>query len=205
MLQFITHSTDGRDTLWGARAAIEGGCRWVQLRMKDATDEEVLAIGRQLSEVCHANGVTLIIDDRVHLVDTLNADGVHLGKNDMPVGEARKILGPCKIIGATANTIEDAFHAVEEGADYLGIGPFRFTTTKKKLSPVLGLDGLTAIMTRLREVSEIPVVAIGGITEADIQGIMKTGVTGVALSGVILNAVDPADTTRKILNLLTTK
>ena len=205
MFQFITHSNVNCDTLQGAQAAIEGGCKWVQLRMKEATDDEVLDVGRQLGALCRANGVTFIIDDRVHLVDTLNADGVHLGKNDMPVTEARSILGPDKIIGATANTIEDALHAVEQGADYLGIGPFRFTTTKEKLSPVLGLNGLYDLMTSLRKVSNIPVVAIGGITGADIPDIMKTGVTGVALSGVILNADDPVETTSKILKLLTTK
>ncbi|MDE6085363.1 MAG: thiamine phosphate synthase [Muribaculaceae bacterium] len=198
MLQFITHSTDSRDTLQGARAAIEGGCKWVQLRMKDATDDEVLETGKALGELCREKAVTFIIDDRVHLVSPLGADGVHLGKNDMPVSEARAILGHDKIIGTTANTVDDVFGAVDQGADYIGLGPFRFTTTKKKLSPVLGLEGLVNVMTKLREVSDIPVVAIGGITEDDIEDIMKTGVTGVALSGVILNAADPVGMTRSI-------
>ena len=200
MLQFITHRNPQLYEIEGARAALEGGCKWIQLRMKEASDEEFVAVGRVIGKMCKEAGAKFILDDRVHLVETLDADGVHVGKKDMPVPEARKIIGPNRIIGATANTLEDALKAVKDGADYLGIGPFHFTTTKQRLAPVLGLDGLTELMTKLREVSDIPVVAIGGIKDADIRDIMRSGVTGIAVSGNILNAPSPKEKTEIILN-----
>lgn len=107
MLQFITHHTDRYDEIAGTRAVLEGGCRWVQLRMKDAPAEEVLRIGREIEKLCREYGAKFILDDHVELVRELNADGVHLGKLDTPVAEARRILGPEYLIGATANTFED--------------------------------------------------------------------------------------------------
>ena len=104
MLQFITHHTDRYDEIAGTRAVLEGGCRWVQLRMKDTPAEEVLRIGREIEKLCREYGAKFILDDHVELVRELNADGVHLGKLDMPVAEARRLLGPEYLIGATANT-----------------------------------------------------------------------------------------------------
>lgn len=112
MLQFITHHTDRYDEIAGTRAVLEGGCRWVQLRMKDAPAEEVRRIGREIEKLCREYGAKFILDDHVELVRELNADGVHLGKLDMPVAEARRLLGPEYLIGATANTFED----IERGA-----------------------------------------------------------------------------------------
>lgn len=201
MLQFITHTNDRYDYVSGAHAALEGGCRWIQLRMKDAPDSEVIAAARVLRPICTEVGAVFVLDDRVHLVAETGADGVHLGKNDMPVAEARRILGD-KIIGATANTYDDMAAAVAAGADYIGLGPFRFTTTKARLSPVLGLEGYRDIMSRFRRLSQLPVVAIGGITPDDIPAIMQTGVTGIALSGTILGADDPVKQTENIIKLL---
>lgn len=203
MLQFITHKNERHGYLDGAEAALRGGCRWIQLRMKDESDESVIAAGRQLAPLCRAAGATFIIDDHVALVEAVGADGVHLGKNDMPVAEARRILGPDRIIGATANTFDDIAAAVVSRADYIGLGPFRFTETKKRLSPILGLGGYRDIMARCRRAGyTIPVVAIGGITPEDIEAIMATGVTGIALSGTILRADDPAAATSQIINLI---
>lgn len=203
MLQFITHKNERHGYLDGAEAALRGGCRWIQLRMKDEPDESVIAAGRQLAPLCRAAGATFIIDDHVALVDAIGADGVHLGKNDMPVAEARRILGPDRIIGATANTFDDIAAAVASGADYIGLGPFRFTETKKRLSPILGLGGYHNIMAHCRRAGySIPVVAIGGITPEDIEAIMATGVSGIALSGTILRAADPAAATSRIINLI---
>ena len=146
---------------------------------------------------------TFIIDDRVELVKELHADGVHLGKNDMSIGEARKILGDDYIIGGTANTFEDVKALAAAGADYIGCGPFRFTTTKEKLSPVLGLEGYRQIVNEMKvHHINIPIVAIGGITKEDIPEIMKTGVTGIAISGSILNAQDPTNETHDIVQLM---
>ena len=200
MLQFITHNNSRFNEVEGAKAALEGGCKWIQLRMKEASDEEFVAVGRVIGKMCKEAGAKFILDDRVHLVETLDADGVHVGKKDMPVPEARKILGPDRIIGATANTLDDALKGVNDGADYLGIGPFRFTTTKQRLAQVLGLEGLSSLMTKLREVSDIPVVAIGGIKDSDIRDIMRSGVTGIAVSGNILNAPSPKEKTEIMLN-----
>ena len=150
MLQFISHHSDKYSYLDSIRMALEGGCRWIQLRMKDATDDEVRPVAIQALQLCRDYGATFIIDDRVELVRELGADGVHLGKNDMPIAEARRILGPDYIIGGTANTIWDVKAHYSAGADYIGCGPFRFTTTKKNLSPVLGLDGYRRIVIEMR-------------------------------------------------------
>lgn len=203
MLQFITHHNQHFGYADGAAAVVAGGCRWVQLRMKDATRAELMETGLKIRDICRQAGATFIVDDHVELVGELGADGVHLGKNDMPVAEARQALGPDKIVGATANSFDDIRAAVEAGADYIGLGPFRFTTTKDKLSPVLGLEGYRQIMDRCRrEGITLPVVAIGGITADDLAPLMDTGIGGIAVSGALLNAADPAAETTKFLNLM---
>ena len=198
MLQFITLRRNGLDEIDGAKAVLDGGCRWIQLRMKDATPSEITDTGLRLRSLCDQYGATFILDDHVELVDAIGADGVHLGKNDMPVHDARQILGN-KIIGATANTLADMKAAVDAGADYIGLGPFRYTTTKQKLSPVLGLDGYRAIMSEFRRISTLPVVAIGGIELSDVPGLMATGITGIAVSGSLLTAEDPSAATAALI------
>lgn len=202
-MQFISHFTDQYDYLDSIAMALEGGCRWVQLRMKDATPEEILPIALEAQKLCKAKDATFIIDDHVELVKKIGADGVHLGKLDMPVGEARKILGDSFIIGGTSNTFEDiAMHAAA-GADYIGCGPFRFTTTKKNLSPVLGLEGYQTLVAKMRENGlTLPIVAIGGINAADIPAIMRTGVSGIALSGTVLRAENPVAEMRKLMDMM---
>ncbi|MBO4482937.1 MAG: thiamine phosphate synthase [Prevotella sp.] len=192
MIQFISHYNDRYSYLDSIRLALEGGCRWIQLRMKDATEEEILPVALEAQRMCKEVGATFIIDDHVELVKRIKADGVHLGKNDMPIAEARKMLGDDFIIGGTANTFEDVRAHYEAGANYIGCGPFRFTTTKKGLSPILGLEGYISICSQMKaEGIDLPIVAIGGITAEDIPMIMQTGVTGIALSGAVLNADDP--------------
>ena len=203
MLQFISHYTERYSYLDSIRLALEGGCRWVQLRMKDATDDEVRPIAIAAQQMCREAGATFIIDDRVELVRELHADGVHLGKNDMPIREARNILGPDFVIGGTANTFDDVKLHYESSADYIGCGPFRFTTTKQKLAPVLGLDGYRSIVSQMRAANiNIPIVAIGGITEDDIPAILATGITGIALSGTVLRAENPVQKMNELLNII---
>ena len=200
-LQFITHYTDRYTYFDSARMALEGGCRWIQLRMKEATEEEVEKEAIRVQDLCRQYGATFIIDDHVALAKKLHADGVHVGKKDMPIAEARKLLGKDFIIGGTANTFEDVQMHYAAGADYIGCGPFRFTTTKKNLSPVLGLEGYRNIVSRMKETGiNLPIVAIGGIAFEDIPAIMQTGVSGIALSGSILRADDPIAETRRIIN-----
>ena len=134
-LQFITHYTEQYGYTDAARLALEGGCRWIQLRMKDASPEEWMRTGEEVEALCRRYGATFILDDHVEWVDVLHADGVHLGKSDMPIDEARRLLGQDRIIGGTANTLEDVMLHAARGADYIGCGPFRFTTTKRKARP----------------------------------------------------------------------
>ena len=203
MVQFISHYSERYSYLDSIQLALEGGCRWIQLRMKDATDDEVRPIAVEAQKLCRAYGAKFIIDDRVLLVHELQADGVHLGKNDMPIREARRLLGSDYIIGGTANTFEEAKAHYEASADYIGCGPFRFTTTKQKLAPVLGLDGYRQIIRKLRAANiTIPVVAIGGITKDDIPAILQTGITGIALSGTVLRADDPIAEMKHIINII---
>ena len=185
MVQFISHYSERYSYLDSIQLALEGGCRWIQLRMKDATDDEVRPIAVEAQKLCRAYGAKFIIDD------------------DMPIREARQILGPDFIIGGTANTFEDAKAHYEASADYIGCGPFRFTTTKQKLAPVLGLDGYRQIIRKLRAANiTIPVVAIGGITKDDIPAILQTGITGIALSGTVLHADDPIAEMKHIINII---
>lgn len=201
-LQFITHFTDRYSYYDSARMALEGGCRWIQLRMKDASPEELEQEAVKVQALCREYHAVFIIDDHVELVKRLHADGVHLGKMDMPVAEARRILGNDFIIGGTANTFEDVKMHYEAGANYVGCGPFRYTTTKKNLSPILGLEGYRNIISRLKaENIAMPLVAIGGITKEDIPVIAETGVVGIALSGTVLRADDPVREMRELVKM----
>ncbi len=203
MIQFITHYTDSISYLDSVRIALNGGCKWVQLRMKNASVDEIRPVALEAQSLCKAAGATFIIDDHVALVKEIGADGVHLGKNDMPIDEARKILGDNFIIGGTANTFEDVEMHWKNSANYIGCGPFRFTTTKEKLSPVLGLEGYCQIVQQMKEAGiDLPIVAIGGITAEDVPQIMKTGVTGIALSGTVLRAEDPVNEMKRLLEIV---
>ena len=150
-LQFITHCNDRYSYLDSVKIALDGGCRWVQLRMKGVDDTVFCKTALIANELCKSANATFILDDRAHLVNDIGADGVHLGKNDMSIAEARSLLGKDVIIGGTANTIEDVVAIFESGADYIGCGPFRFTTTKKNLSPQLGLEGYAVIIKEMRD------------------------------------------------------
>ncbi len=198
-LQFITNGKNCEETINGAIEALRGGCKWIQLRMKDTPPETIEETALLLKKECAKYSAILIIDDHVDIVKKTEVDGVHLGLNDIPIYQAREILGNDFIIGGTANTLEQALHQTSLGADYLGIGPYQFTTTKKLLSKTIGLNGYIDLMAELRNTTQIPVVAIGGIELSDIGEIMKTGVDGIAMSGTILRADSPMEATRLIL------
>lgn len=204
-LQFITHSNDRYNYLQSAELALEGGCKWIQLRMKDVPVEEIKPIALKIKTLCKEHNAIFLIDDHVELCKKVGADGVHLGKNDMNPAEARKILGVDFIIGGTCNTYEDILK-IKDDVDYIGCGPFRFTTTKKNLAPVLGLDGYKEIVWNCRSNNiNIPIVAIGGITAEDIPDILNAGPNGIALSGTILNSPDPVSETENIVRIINTK
>lgn len=195
-LQFISHKNDRYGYIEGIRFALQGGCKWIQLRIKYLSDDAVRPLAQEAISLCRDADAIIIIDDRVELAKELGADGVHLGKNDMAVVDARKILGNKTIIGGTANTIDDVRRLYHEGADYIGCGPMRFTATKEKLAPALGIDGYKNIIETMKsEGIDLPLVAIGGLTLDDIHPLISCGVNGLAVSGSILNAVDPAAAT----------
>ncbi|MBO7233702.1 MAG: thiamine phosphate synthase [Paludibacteraceae bacterium] len=201
-LQFITHYNEHYSYIDSARVALEGGCRWLQLRMKQADDVTMEQTALVVQKMCKDYGATFIIDDNVSLVKKIKADGVHLGKNDMPIAEARKILGEQYVIGGTVNSFEDILHHLEGTApDYFGCGPFRFTTTKEKLAPTLGIEGYKRIVAQMRERDiSIPIVAIGGIRKEDIPDILACGIDGIALSGSVLNADNPVEEMQMIVD-----
>lgn len=203
MLQFITNSSTIDGTIAQARQALIGGCRWVQVRMKDATDADVAQVVDALLPQFNALDAKLIVDDRVQLVHETGAHGVHLGQNDMSPLEARKILGADKIIGYTVNNMQHGQNAVTLPIDYIGIGPWRFTTTKQRLAPVLGADGIRQIISYLRANGlNVPIVAIGGIKVEDVKDVYSTGATGVAISGEIANAADSIAATNLFIETL---
>lgn len=203
MLQFITHPSENMTILEEIENVVAGGCKWVQLRMKDTDKEEIKAVARKAKEICKKNDVILVIDDYADIAKELELDGVHLGKKDMPVDEARKFLGEEFIIGATANSFEDIEALRHTDIDYIGLGPFRFTSTKKNLSPVIGIEGYAEIMRRKAESSiNIPIVAIGGICYDDINDIMDTGINGIAVSGSLINAENMTEETKRMISLL---
>ena len=204
-LQFITHYNERYSYEDSAKIALEGGCRWIQLRIKDAEEEFLEQMALRVQSMCREYGATFIIDDNVLLAKKIGADGVHLGKNDMPVAQARQILGEKFIIGGTVNTFEDILYHLKNGTpDYFGCGPFRFTSTKKNLAPVLGFEGYRDIVLKMREKGvEIPLVAIGGIAKEDIPQLLECGVSGIALSGSIINAENPVREMADVIEILT--
>ncbi|MDR2057521.1 MAG: thiamine phosphate synthase [Dysgonamonadaceae bacterium] len=200
---FIAHETERYTYLQSIAIALEGGCRRIQLRMKEASPVEVEKTGVFAKALCEKYGAELYIDDHVEVCRNIRAKGVHLGKMDMSPRNARRILGNGFVIGGTANTFEDIQRLNEEGVDYIGLGPFHVTTTKKNLSPIIGLEGYRRIMTQCREHKiHLPIFAIGGITSDDIPPIMNTGISGIALSSTILKAKNPVTETKKIIEII---
>ena len=203
-LQFITHHNDRYSYIDSARIALEGGCRWIQLRMKDAGTSLMEDTAIVIQKMCKDYGATFIVDDHVLLAKKINADGVHLGKNDMPIAEARKTLGNSFIIGGTVNSFEDILNTLQSATpDYFGCGPFRFTATKKNLAPILGCEGYQAIVEKMKNMNiNIPLIGIGGIERSYIPMLLESGLTGIALSSSILKACNPIKEMRDIVEMI---
>lgn len=188
-LQFITQEANGISHLEICKKTLEAGIDWVQLRMKNVSDEQYLSEAKRCKSICDEHHATFILNDRVDIALEVDADGVHLGKSDMSPREARKLLGEDKIIGGTANTFEDIQFLVNQGVNYIGLGPFRFTKTKKNLSPVLGFEGYELIIKKCKDAGiTTPIVAIGGIQVDDISHLMSTNVSGIGLSSLIVHS-----------------
>lgn len=197
-LQYISQGNTAEEQFKNILGALDAGCEWIQLRFKNCTEKELTDLGVEVKKNCTQHNAIFILNDNTEIAREIKADGVHLGLTDMKIVDARKILGN-KIIGGTANILEDVLMRVEEGCDYIGLGPFRFTSTKEKLSPVLGLEGYQKIMRELydREIT-VPVYAIGGILAEDVPAILETGIYGIAVSGLITNHTDKTELIKQL-------
>ena len=192
-LHYISQQSASLTHIAAIHRALDAGCVWVQLRVKHEQETVVARYAEEAKKLCALYGAKLIINDFPLIAKAVEADGVHLGLQDMPIQAARDIVGESMVIGGTANTLEHIRQRTAEGADYVGLGPYSFTTTKEKLSPVLGLEGYAAVLQQLKaEGISIPIIAIGGLVAADVVALLQTGVHGVAVSGAITHATDPA-------------
>ncbi|WP_129714109.1 thiamine phosphate synthase [Pedobacter sp. SYP-B3415] len=185
-VQYISQGQDNQMQIRLISEVLDAGCTWIQLRHKQAPLPELRELAAVVAVRCARYKATFIINDYPELALEVGASGVHLGLNDTPVCEARALLGNDKIIGGTANTIEDIRQRITEGCDYIGLGPFAFTPTKEKLSPILGLRGYKTIFEQLSlEEKVTPIYAIGGITLSDVPALATTGLSGIAVSGML--------------------
>lgn len=191
--QRISH---GKSHLEVAEAAIMGGATIIQFRDKEMKDEEAIEVCRKIHKLTREKGIPFIVNDRVEVAKAVDAEGVHLGQEDAPLNFARKVLGKEKIIGISVETVEEALKAVEEGADYLGVGPIYPTATKPDAGSELGIS-------RLKEIKDsvnIPIVAIGGINEDNLAEVLKAGADGIAVISAVVSAPDIAQACRKLKN-----
>ena len=187
-LYFITDSTgfSEEEFLRRTEAALRGGVTFLQIREKEKTTREYLSLARKVHELTRKYNVPLIIDDRLDIALAMDAEGVHLGKSDMPIDLARKILGPDKIIGATAKTVPQALEAWQQGADYLGVGAIYPTTTKVK-TVLTSTDTLRDICNAV----PIPANAIGGLNQDNIDVLAGIPIAGICVVSAIMKAADP--------------
>ncbi|KIO76365.1 thiamine-phosphate synthase [Pedobacter lusitanus] len=198
-LHYISQAPDNGTHLTAIEKVLRAGGKWIQLRVKEQTEDAILELAVQASRLCEQYGAKLIINDYPELALKSGAYGVHLGLNDLSVSAARTILGKHRCIGGTANTFEDVCKRADEGADYIGLGPFRFTSTKKNLSPVLGLDGYKRLMEQVKEANiKLPIIAIGGIQTQDVGVILQTGIYGIAVSGLLTQDDNPASSINQL-------
>lgn len=206
MLQFITNENSHIEPKQQILDAIEGGCRWIQIRLKNKSDEEIRNLFFEIRDKAKETDTTIIINDRVELVKSLGEEGVagiHLGLEDMPAAQARELLGPDAIIGVTAHSLQEALSYKGLDVDYIGVGPYAPTETKKNLAPILGLEGVAEIIIAALESGlELPFVAVGGVKFDDVLPLLEVGVNGIAVSGAIANAEDIAGAVRDFLALL---
>ncbi|NND77982.1 MAG: thiamine phosphate synthase [Flavobacteriales bacterium] len=198
--QYITGNGTNEQVLIRIRDYCRAGGQWVQLRAKDRPFKQLLELATQARSICSHNNAKLIINDHPDIARAVNAFGVHLGKEDMSASQARKVLFDHQIIGSTCNSWEDIHKIFEEGnSDYIGLGPYRETQTKAKLSPILGLDGLRQILLQ-KEMTDnsLPIVIVGGIQEPDLEEIYDTGIYAVAASSMVENSKDVSGLVKRI-------
>ncbi|GLY23326.1 thiamine phosphate synthase [Micromonospora sp. NBRC 101691] len=200
-LHLVTDTRPGRDPLAVVRAAlgVAGSELVVQVRVEDsATDREAYDLTCRILDLCGPVGATCLVNDRLHVALAAGAAGGHVGADDLPVGAARRVLGPDAVLGATAREPVAAARAVAAGAGYLGVGPCHTTTTKDGLPAPIGPDGIRAVA----DAVPVPVIAIGGVTAATVPALRAAGAYGVAVVGALSTAADPARATAELLGAL---
>ncbi|MDO6744829.1 thiamine phosphate synthase [Tenacibaculum soleae] len=202
-LHYITQGNTPQEHLENIQRACASGVEWVQLRLKKVDPKTLLETAKKAREITGHFQTRLIINDHYKVAKEVNADGVHLGKSDACPLKVRAYLGKFYSIGGTANTLEDCKKLLEKKVDYIGLGPFRFTETKKNLSPVLGTVGYQALLDELK--TETPIIAVGGIRLDDTTKIIQTGVYGIAVSAAITNDFTSIPVFHKILNAPSTQ
>ncbi|MBL7881977.1 MAG: thiamine phosphate synthase, partial [Chryseobacterium gambrini] len=200
-LQYISQGFTIKDQELNIRKALDNGIQWIQVRWKNTPEKDFIRLSEISKKLCADYQAVCIINDHVKIAKDVDAEGVHLGLNDMSVEKARHILGENKIIGGTANTFSDILQRMVERCYYIGLGPLRFTSTKEQLSPILGFEGYGEIINSLKEKSiEIPkIFAIGGVVLEDIRQLQEIGIYGVAVSGQITSQPSVIKEFRSIL------
>ncbi len=188
----------GRSHLAVIEAAIAGGATVVQYREKAAATRQMIAEAQALRELTRRVGVPLIVNDRLDVALAIDADGVHVGQDDMPAALARRLIGPDKILGVSTANLAEAMQAVQDGADYLGVGPVLATPTKPDAAPPIGMDGLREICRHV----PIPVVAIGGINATNAADAIAAGAQGIAVVSAVVAAEDVATAARQLRALV---
>lgn len=188
---------NGRSLKECVEDAIKGGVTLIQIREKDASTREFYEVAKEVKEVTSKYNIPLIINDRIDIAIAIDAEGVHLGQSDMPLKLARKILGKDKIIGISANNLEEALEAQKDGADYVGLGPIFYTGTKKDIDEPIGVQGLREITENI----DIPSVAIGGINKENAKLVLESGVQGISLISAILESEDVEKASRELSTL----
>jgi thiamine-phosphate pyrophosphorylase len=201
-LHYISQGSSPKEHLENIQKACSSGAELVQLRLKNISEKKILKIATVAREITSHFQTRLIINDHYKIAKTIKADGVHLGKTDICPTVARKHLYTWQMIGGTANTIQDCENLLDKDVDYMSLGPFRETTTKDNLPPVLGLKGYMAITDILK--TPIPILGVGGITTDDVTAILETGISGIAVSTAITKDFNSIRTFNQLLNASST-
>ena len=202
-LHYISQGNSPKAHLENIQKACTSGIELVQLRLKNVSDKKTLKLAQEAREITSHFQTRLIINDHYKIAKEVKADGVHLGQTDACPTIARKQMYTWQMIGGTANTLQDCEILIGKEVDYISLGPFRSTTSKNNLPPVLGLSGYTAITETLK--TETPIIGVGGISIADVTAIMKTGISGLAVSGEITRNFDSIRTFSQLLNASSTE
>lgn len=186
-IQYISNGQARNEQITNIKQALDYGAEWIQLRWKEGVKSELFHLAEEVRALTQRYGAQLIINDFAELANHIDADGLHLGLEDGSIRKARALLGSEKIIGGTANSIDDIIQRIHEDCDYIGLGPLRYTKTKAKLSPILGHQGYREIISRLAQDPRVvpPIIAIGGVCQEDISELWQAGVYGVAVSSQI--------------------